>query len=187
MKSFLFIVLLGAVIISAGCIGGTQNPPDLTVTITSIPTQQTNPQQNTSLYTCPNGQECRPGNRTLVLKDNLTPTQKKISTDLLQLTDNRYMPSGMTKDTLERQMEQNHQLTHETETGKTLVYVYIQMNASDDITSLNSFVWNVTDRDPANHLVVAWVNINDLINLASLESVQFIRTVSPPVMGGNTR
>jgi len=142
------------------------------------------PLQNTSLYTCPAGQECRPGNSTLLSKDNLTPAQKKISTDLLQLTDSRYLPAGMSKDTLERQMEQNHQLTHVAETGETLVYVYIQTSDSADSTLLNSFVWNVTNSDPAHHLVVAWVDTSDLINLASLESVQSIKTVSPPVNRG---
>ncbi|MDO8874214.1 MAG: hypothetical protein Q7V05_16030 [Methanoregula sp.] len=50
MKYLLFIVLLVATIITAGCVGGNQNsvvtpsPPTLTVTITSTTTQQTNPQ-----------------------------------------------------------------------------------------------------------------------------------------------
>ena len=138
-------------------------------------------QQNTSLDTCPPGQKCPQENSTLFSKDNLTPAQKKISTDLLQLTDSRYLPAGMTRDALERQMEQNHQLTHVAETGETLVYVYIQTSASADTTTINSSVWNVTNSDPANHLVVAWVDISNLINLASFESVQSIQTVSPPV------
>jgi hypothetical protein len=138
-------------------------------------------QQNTSLDTCPPGQKCPTGNSTLLSKDNLTQTQKKISTDLLQLTDSRYLPVGMTRDALELQMEQNHQLTHVAQTGETLVYVYIQTSASADTTPINSSVWNVTNSDPANHLVVAWVDVSNLINLASLESVQSIQTVTPPI------
>ena len=56
------------------------------------------------------------------------------------------------------------------------------MNENTDITNINSFVWNISNTDPVNHLVVAWVDINNLINLASLDSVGSIQTVSPPVI-----
>ena len=139
------------------------------------------PQQNSSFYVCPAGQNCQPGNGTTLSKENLTTAQKKLSTELLQLTDSSYLPIGLTHDAMVLQMEQNHQLTHAAETGNTLVYVYIKTSDNADITNINKSVWNVTNTDPANHLIVAWVDVNNLINLASLDSVQSIRSVIPPM------
>lgn len=81
-------------------------------------------------------------------------------------------------------MEQKHQLTHAAGTGETLVYVYIQTTDTADTTLLMPYVWNVTNRDPASHLIVAWVRVSDLEKLASLESVRSIRTVSAPTTRG---
>ncbi len=142
------------------------------------------PQQNCSSCLCPSEQECRPIIGTILSKENLSTAQKKLSTDLLQLTDSRYLPIGMTPDALELQMEQNHQLTHVAKTGDTLVYVYIKTNENADTTNINSFVWNVTDTDPAYHLIVAWMDVNNLTRLASFDFVQSIQSVSPPLTWG---
>jgi hypothetical protein len=141
------------------------------------------PLQNRSLFKCPSGQKCQRGNVTTLPKENLSTAQKKLSPDLLPLTDSRDLPIGMTPDAQELQMEQNPQLIHVAGTGNTLVYVYSKTSENADITPINSFVWNVTNTDPANHLVVAGVDVNYLINLASLASVQLIQSVSPPVTG----
>lgn len=142
------------------------------------------PQQNCSSCMCPSEQECRPINGTPLSKDTLSTGQKKLSTDLLQLTDSRYLPIGMTSDALELQMEQNHQLTHVAGTGDTLVYVYIKTSENADTASINSFVWNVTNTDPVNHLVVAWMDVNNLTRLASFDFVQSIKSVIPPITRG---
>jgi hypothetical protein len=141
-------------------------------------------QQNCSSCICSSGQECRPINGTPLSKDNLSTAQKKLSTDLLQLTDSRYLPIGMTPDALELQMEQNHQVTHVAETGDTLVYVYIKTSENADTANINAFVWNVTDTDPVNHLVVAWMDVNNLTRLASFDFVESIKSVSPPLTWG---
>lgn len=127
---------------------------------------------------------------TIQSKDNLTDAQKKVSTDLLQLTDIIYIPSGITRDVLEQQMEKDNQLirvdengtkTNEKSNAHKLVYVYIKTRDNTDLTLLKTNVWNITDTDSHNNLVVAWVDTNNLINLASLDSVQSIRTVTPPM------
>ena len=142
------------------------------------------PQQNCSSCICPSGQECRPINGTPPSKENLSTAQKKLSTDLLQLTDSRYLPIGLTPEALELQMEQNHQVTHVAETGNTLVYVYIKTSKNADTANITAFVWNVTDTDPVNHLVVAWMDVNNLTRLASFDFVESIKSVSPPVTWG---
>jgi hypothetical protein len=123
-------------------------------------------------------------------KANLTDSQKKLSTDLLQLLDIIKLPSGITQDLLINQMEKDNQLiwidengmqTNEKSNANKMVYVYIKTSDNSDLTYLKSVVWNITDTDSANNLVVAWVDTNNLINLASLDSVQSIRTVTPPM------
>jgi hypothetical protein len=139
------------------------------------------PLQNCSSCTCPSGQECRLINDTPFSKENLTTAQKKLSTDILQLTDSRYLPTGLTHEALELQMEQNHQVTHVAETGNTLVYVYIKTSKNTDTATINAFVWNVTDTDPVNHLVVAWMDVNNINQLASFDFVESIESVTPPL------
>lgn len=164
------LLIIGIVIILAGGIIFFTGKPPLSP-----------PVQNTSSGTCSLEQECKPGTSTTPSKEDLTPAQSKISTDLLQLMGLRALPPSLTRVALENQMEQNHQLTHVAGTGETLVYAYIQTTDSADPTPVDSLVWNVTNRDPPGHLVVAWVDVNILEKLALLESVRSIRTVSPPI------
>ena len=165
------LIAVVALILVAGIIFFTGKPP--------VPAPSQSPPAGTC---CPVG-GYESGNSTPPTKVNLTPAQEKISTDLLQLEGVRDLPMGVTQADLERQMEQNHQLTRVAGTGETLVYVYIQMNDRAGTTSLDIPVWNETNSDPASHLVVAWVDATKLENLASLESVRSIRTVTPPVTG----
>ena len=115
------------------------------------------PLQNSSLYICPSGQECRLGNITTLSKGNLSTAQQKLSTDLLQ------------------------EIGSDNKTENQLVYVYITTSEHADPALINSYVWNITNTDPENHLVVAWINANNLTALASLDSVQSIRTVTSPI------
>jgi hypothetical protein len=121
-------------------------------------------------------------------EDNLTDTQKKLSTDLLQLIGIINLPDGMTKDNLELQMIQNHQLKWVDDTGAPtngiighkLVYVYITTSENADLDLLKGNIWNISNADPAFNLIVAWVDVDNLTNLASIDSVKSIRTVLPP-------
>lgn len=133
---------------------------------------------------CKYGQDCSLEKLSTISKVNLTDAQKKLSSEILQLTDSRYLPIGVTHDALELQMEQNHQLTHVAETGNTLVYVYIKTSENTDTTIIKGLVWNVTDTDPANHLIVAWMDVNNLTRLASFDFVQSIKPVISPVTRG---
>jgi hypothetical protein len=120
---------------------------------------------------------------TPISRENLTSAQKKLSTDLLQLTEPEFLPPLLSLETLEHQMEQNHQLVRITVDGtqRTLVYVYISTTEHADLDIIRAEAWNVTDVDAANHLVVAWVDMENLTNLASFDTVRSIRTVMPPI------
>jgi hypothetical protein len=119
-----------------------------------------------------------------IAKENLTLAQQKLTTDLLQLIDTGFLPPGLSLEELECQMEQNHQLIHVSDqegNQHTLVYVYITTNGAPDMNSIRAAMWNVTDVDLTNHLVVAWVDVRNLTYLTSFDSVQSIQTVVPPI------
>ena len=122
-----------------------------------------------------------PSQPAIPSKDNLTIAQKKISTDLLQLMDIIHLPSGITRDVLDQQMEEDHRLicvdekgikTNEQPNSHTLVYVYIEIRENVDLSPLKTNVWNITDTGFTGNLVVAWGDTSNLINPASPDSVQ---------------
>jgi hypothetical protein len=120
---------------------------------------------------------------------NLTEAQKKLSTDLLQLIGIINLPKGITQDTLEQQMKQNHQLKWVDETGVSsngtirhkLVYVYITTNENADQNLIKANIWNITNSDTSFNIIVAWVDTDNLQNLAMIDSIKSIRTVIPPM------
>ena len=103
------------------------------------------------------GQNCSKQNMSEISKDNLSAAQRKLSMDLL-------VSIGSANN------KENH-----------LVYVYITTREGADPAVINPYVSNITNTDPANHLFVAWMNVSNLTELASLDSVQSIRTVTPPI------
>ena len=175
-KNYVFILIIIAIVILAAFLLYAFNKPAAIVT-----------GGNQSSFVCKEGQNCSLQGTPDFSKENLTVAQKKLSTDLLMLTDSRYLPIGMTPDALELQMEQNHQLTYVAETGDTLVYVYIKTSDNTDTTAINALVWNVTNTDSANHLVVAWMDVNNLTPVASLDFVQSIKSVISPDTWGDKK
>ena len=60
------------------------------------------------------------------------------------------------------------------------MYVNVKPGYSTHI--IDSLAFEVTDRDEGNHLAVAWVDVQNLETLASLEGVRTISEVIPPVV-----
>jgi hypothetical protein len=124
------------------------------------------------------------------VKSNLTDAQKKLSTDLLQLVNNSFLPERQNRETLEMQMKHLGQFRPASSVSPAsdgrvagdLVYVYVYLKPPAGTQTIGPYVWGVTDRDEENHLAVAWVEVKDLETLASLEAVRTIRTVMPPLV-----
>lgn len=122
------------------------------------------------------------------VKSNLTDAQKKLSTDLLQLLGSSFLPEGQNRETLELQMKRSGQFRPASSVSSAsdgrmvgdMVYVYVYLKPPAETRTIEPYVWEVTDRDENNHLAVAWVEVNGLETLASLEEVRTIRTVMPP-------
>lgn len=123
------------------------------------------------------------------VKSNLSVAQKKLSTDLLQLLDSRFLTKWQDQETLKVQMEHLGQyrladtISSKSDGGAMddMVYVYVYLKPPAETETIEPYVWEVTDRDEKNHLAVAWVEVNNLELLASLEEVRTIRTVMPPL------
>lgn len=122
-------------------------------------------------------------------KSNLTGAQKKLSTDLLQLLDSSSLPQGQDRKALMMQMKRLRQfrpassmsLSSDGRMADDMVYVYIYLKPHAGTQTIEPYVWEVTNKDEGNHLVVAWVEVNDLETLASQEGVRTIRAVMPPM------
>ncbi|WP_269850896.1 S8 family peptidase [Methanosarcina horonobensis] len=147
-------------------------------------------------------------------EESLSPDQKKLSKDLLQLYDERYLSEEESSETLRARMIKLGQLSqidpvlrrtsHSAEkyqrdsadleysaskssfssAEKVYVYIYLEPYANSSI--LDGYC-EVEERDEENHLAVAWVPLESLEILASLPEVRSIQTVLPPfVRQGNT-
>lgn len=122
-------------------------------------------------------------------KEDLTPTQKKFSTDLVQLVDKKQLPSEQAREELKRLMQALKEFypagaPEQSINGKAAgdtVYVYIYLTPPVNTSAIDAYAWKVTDRDEESHLAVAWIEVKNLEALASLEAVRTIRTVAPPI------
>ena len=114
--------------------------------------------------------------------------EKKLDSSLLQLVDDRFIPNGQSKDKLVEQMKGQKQIVNLPDKvnpqGKLVlgVNVYIKLKKGADIDSIQSYVIGIKHRGYASHLAVATVDVNRLSELASLDSVQSIQTIMPPVV-----
>lgn len=120
-------------------------------------------------------------------KDSLEKSHKKISTDLLQLISEDYILPGQTREKLQGQMQDLKQFRLETfqkrgtaSEPRELVYIYIYLAPPAETRCVDKYAREVTDRDEANHLAAAWVEVKNLETLASDDAVKAIRTVMPP-------
>ncbi|RLG23700.1 hypothetical protein DRN85_08890, partial [Methanosarcinales archaeon] len=128
------------------------------------------------------------------LKSSLTDTQKKLSSDLLQLVNSSFLPEGQDREILEIQMKNLGQfrpatpvfLEADDSVAGDMVYVYIFIRPPVETRIIEPYVWEITERDEENRLAVAWVEVKNLEMLASLREVRTVRTVMPPlVMAGS--
>lgn len=105
-------------------------------------------------------------------KYNMTEAEKKLSTDLLDLVEATKSQSS-TEPVVNSDSED-------------LVYVYVYLYNGNNTKIIEPVVQEITDWDEENSVAVAWVSVNKLEELASLEEVKNIRTVMPPVVNNGS-
>lgn len=117
-------------------------------------------------------------------KNNMTESQQKISTDLLDLIcDTTTSGSSFIPMTNSNDLRSSNFIPANSANGldEDLVYVYVHLKEDCNVETIKPFVHEITDTDERNSVVVAWISFNGLKELASLEEVKSIRTVLPPV------
>ncbi|MBN2410152.1 S8 family serine peptidase [candidate division KSB1 bacterium] len=126
--------------------------------------------------------------RTFNLQSQLTDAQKKISYELLMLTDGQFLPPGTNYEHVINQFtgEKEFQFsgtdaTVRDQLDESLVYIYIYFNAHSNMNEINSLTENITDTDENNNTVVAWVKVKNLEKIAQYGQVRCLRQVVPPV------
>jgi hypothetical protein len=126
--------------------------------------------------------------KLIELKSKLTESQKKLSTDLLQLIDQKLLPSTTDLQTQVNSMIKLNQIklfeggnSLREQVSESSVYVYIFLFEGISTYSFDEYASVITDRDEKNHIAVAWIQVKNLENIASLNEVRSIRTVYPPI------
>ena len=121
-------------------------------------------------------------------KQALSDAEKKLSTAILQLTDEKHLVSGMTKDKLIEQMKDQNQIK-EMKTPDSVaakgwglsVYVYIKLKKGGSLGTIIPYVTKIDNKDESAGLAAAWVDISFLKDLAALDDVKSVREVTAPV------
>ncbi|WP_370572473.1 S8 family serine peptidase, partial [Methanomethylovorans sp.] len=117
-------------------------------------------------------------------KYNITESQQKISADLLNLIDDTTASqSSLVPVSNSDALRSSNFIPANKENGLDgdLVYVYVYLKKDSSIEAIKPFVEDITDHDEGNLVAAAWISVNKLEELASLEEVKSIRTVLPPV------
>lgn len=138
--------------------------------------------------------------------ESLSSAQKKLSGDLMQLCDERFLSGKKSSEALRARMiklgqlspvdsvsrrtassaenpenpagsEKNASESSFSSAEKVYVYIYLEPSANSSI--LERYC-EVAERDEENHLVVAWVPLESLEIIASFPEVRSIQTVLPP-------
>ncbi len=121
--------------------------------------------------------------------DVLSESQKKLSTRLLQLLNEDFLPPATTQSQIISQMEKLGQLAispvingADSESSGLEIYVYINFEKGADTSIFKQHVKRIVDKDEDYGLAAAWVDVNSLDALASLNEVKSIREIIPPVL-----
>lgn len=118
-------------------------------------------------------------------KYNITESQLKISSYLLNLIKTTASESPVTNS---NSLQSSYFIPANAATGldEDLVYVYVYLKKDSSIEAIKPLVHEITDYDYENSLVVAWISVNRLEELASMEEVRNIRTVLPPAINAGS-
>ncbi|WP_424357759.1 NBR1-Ig-like domain-containing protein [Methanocella sp. MCL-LM] len=119
-----------------------------------------------------------------------TGYQYKLSSDLLQLSNNSLLPPGVSIESFRNTMVEQHQLIPSDSKiivdstlipiTTDLVYVYVYLTPNSSTHAIDHLVWNVTSRDESFKFAAAWVYVKNLTYLASSENVRYVESVTPP-------
>lgn len=121
-------------------------------------------------------------------KDGLDASQKKLSSNLLALTDDTYLLQGESRSDLLSEMKDQGQISQMpvsngiSTASKTGVYVYIRLQGDYDIDTLKPYCLSIENYDEDAALMAAWVDMDQIATIAALDQVQSMMEVMPPMV-----
>lgn len=118
---------------------------------------------------------------------NMSEAEKKLSSDLLELIKALELQSSGKPVINSEILQTSNFISADPARGidENLVYVYISLNKTNNIEVIEPFVKEITNIDEENSVLVAWVSVKNLEELAALDEVRNIRTVVSPVVNVN--
>jgi len=113
---------------------------------------------------------------------------KKIDSSLLPLLDEQFLPSGQTKNSYRKTMQDQGQLVpagsnlprKDIQAPVDLLYLEVSLVEDYSIESIEPYIWLIINQSEQNRLVIAWVQVSQLESLAEQEAVRSIKPVLPP-------
>lgn len=128
----------------------------------------------------------------LSYKENMTFWQKKISSQILYIIDPKYPEMGNTREQVKEFLRDNNQLIYFNEVSTKLGFNQTMKMPVEDIIHINIYVKpdvspriiipyavNVSSLSETEHIAIAWVELNNIEKLASLEEISWIELVGP--------
>jgi Na+-transporting methylmalonyl-CoA/oxaloacetate decarboxylase gamma subunit len=188
----IFLLICSVRLVSAA--GNTSFLNNNTVSISNTEQQTPTPSSNQTLTTAESGK----AKLTAIAafqnyKENMTEWKTKLPTDLLYIVDMNFPEMGNTREHVKETMKRHNQLMYANEAIKIFdihhisnqpvgdhVYVYIDVKASFSTLAVESLVTkvdNVIKDFTGLNRVKAWVDLNNLEKIASLNEVTGISLV----------
>ncbi len=120
----------------------------------------------------------------------LNESELKLSTDLLSLTNSSILQNGTYQTGLVSDLQikpasqsvKQRGLNAGVQANSEIVSVYVTLDQHTPLSTVDPFVWEVSNRDESSRTVVAWVEVSRLLALASVPGVRQVRPVLPPVV-----
>lgn len=123
-------------------------------------------------------------------KASLNNAKKKLSTDLLQIIDDEFLPQSKSMEEAKNDMMDLDQITPASAIPKNskkqiaapteTSFVYIHLNPGAALSTVQNLIWEVVNYDPTKNILAAYVEVNKLETIGANPAVKQIRSVLPP-------
>lgn len=121
-------------------------------------------------------------------KAKLGKAERKLDNKLLKLANDEFIPSEQSRDKIVEEMKGQKQIVEVPDKanpqGSSVVgiNVYVKLKSGFKLSSLEPYLLKINNRDNATRLAAATVDVNRISELASLDAVESVSTIMPPII-----
>ncbi len=135
---------------------------------------------------------CAPGGKKQVAgkqdasqppKESMDDAEKKLSTDLLALVNDQFLPANTSRDSYLEQQQELGTVLEATANGTSALcaYVYVQLVKDAAMDAVTPYLFELRNKDENSRLIAAYVEVDRLKELAARQEVVSIRAVVAPI------